>query len=430
MQTDTTARPLPLVGVRVVDFSWIVAGPQATRILADLGAEVIRVENEGHVDSMRLGNQANPQQPSYNGSGFFSNFNRNKRSVTANLHHPQGHEFVERLIAISDVVIENYSAGVFDRLGFCWERLQELNPRIIYCSISGFGHLGRNAHYVTWGPTAQAVSGVTAMSGLPDHEPAGWGFSYLDHTAGFYGAMAILMALHHRDRTGEGQYIDMAQVETGMVLGGVPMLDYQVNGRTYERVGNRSCYPAVAPHNTYPCAPHPGAWSEAQAQAGPRTTSHDRWIAIVAETDAQWRALCDVVQAPQLAEDPRFATNLGRLAAQDALDAAIAAHSRRFDCRELMYLLQARGVPAGAVQNARDKLEFDPQLQARGFYPVASHPELGEHRFEGFPARFSGARWEVRQAAPLLGEHTHPVLAELLGYDDATVATLFEEGAV
>ncbi|HZU76226.1 MAG TPA: CoA transferase, partial [Dehalococcoidia bacterium] len=117
MQTDTTARPLPLVGVRVVDFSWIVAGPQATRILADLGAEVIRVENEGHVDSMRLGNQANPQQPSYNGSGFFSNFNRNKRSVTANLHHPQGHEFVERLIAISDVVIENYSAGVFDRLG-------------------------------------------------------------------------------------------------------------------------------------------------------------------------------------------------------------------------------------------------------------------------------------------------------------------------
>lgn len=407
-----TDQPLPLAGVRVVDFSWIVAGPQATRILADLGAEAIRVESESHLDSMRLNQGSSSGKPGVDGSGFFNNFNRNKLSIAVNLHHPDGHGAVERLIAVADVVLENYSAGVFERLGFGWKRLQELNPRIIYVSISGFGHLGRDASYVTWGPTAQAVSGATAMSGLPDQEPAGWGFSYLDHSAGYFGAIAILMALYHRQQTGEGQYVDLSQVETGMALSGIPMLDYQVNGRTYERIGNRSRYPAVAPHNTYPCS------------------GEDRWIAIVAENDAQWHALCEVLSAGCLADDPRFATNLGRLAEQDALDLAIAEQTRRFDARELMYLLQAKGVPAGAVQNTRDKMELDPQLQARGFYSRAPHPVLGVHRFEGLPMRFSRARWEVRQGAPLLGEHTIQVLREILGYSEKEIGQMVSEGAV
>ena len=412
MAGKDVAKALPLAGVRIADFSWIVAGPQATRILADLGAEVIRIESESHLDSMRIGQQSNPDAPSVNGSGFFSNFNRNKLGITANLHHPDGHALVERLVAISDVVIENYSPGVFDRLGFSWEMLQALNPQIIYLSLSGFGHTGRDAPYVTWGPTAQAVSGATALSGLPGHEPAGWGFSYLDHTAGYFGALAILMALYRRGRCGKGQYVDISQVETGMVLGGLAMLDYQVNGRSYERIGNRSQSVTVAPHNTYPCR------------------GEDRWIAIVAESEAQWRALCDVLASSDLADDPRFATNLARLGEQDALDAAIALRTRRFDCRELMYLLQARGVPAGAVQNARDKLEYDPQLAVREFYRVAPHPELGEHRYEGLPMRFSNARWEIERGAPLLGEDTLRLLGDLLGYDQGQVSRLVEEGAV
>lgn len=405
-------RGLPLSGIRVTDFSWIVAGPQCTRILADLGAEVIRVENESNLDSTRLGMQRPGAEPSYNGSGMFNNLSRNKKSMTVNLHHPAGHEVVERLIAKSDVVVENFSAGVLERLGLGWERQREINPGIVYLSLSGFGHLGRDASYVTWGPTAQAVSGATAMSGLPDQPPAGWGYSYLDHTAGYYGAIAVLMALYHRRRGGEGQHIDISQVETGMVLGGVPMLDHQVNGRRYQRVGNRSRYPAIAPHNTYRCR------------------GDDRWIAIVAESDDHWRTICDVLGADDIAVDARFATNGGRVAEQDALDAALTAYTQRFDARELMYLLQAKGVPAGVAQNQRDKMEHDPQLEARDFYARASHPELGEHRFDGFPARFSRSRWEVARGAPLFGEHTHEVLTELLGYNADEVASMVAELAV
>jgi crotonobetainyl-CoA:carnitine CoA-transferase CaiB-like acyl-CoA transferase len=409
------AKPLPLTGVRVADFSWIVAGPQATRILADLGAQVIRIENESHLDSMRIGAQAG-EQPSYNRSGVFNNLNRNKLSITANLNHPKGREVVEKLIAVSDVVIENFSAGAFARMGFGWERLQEINPGVIYCSLSGFGHVGRDASYVTWGPTAQAVSGVTCMSGLPDQPPAGWGFSYLDHTAGYYGAIAILMALHHRGLTGEGQYIDISQVETGMVLCGVPMLDYQVNGREYSRVGNRSRWPAIAPHGVYRCKDS--------------LEGEDRWIAVAVETEQHWEDLCEVLSGGELAADVRFATNLSRLANQDALDEALTVHTGRFDARELMYLLQARGVPAGTAQNTRDKTELDPQLAWRGFYQEADHPELGMHRFEGLPARFSEASWQIRRGAPCFGEHTLDVLTGLLGYSPEEAADLVAEAAV
>ena len=403
---------MPLEGIRVCDFSWIVAGPQATRILADLGAEVIKVENESYMDSMRIGLQQDPERRTVNGSGFHSNFNRNKRGITANLHHPGGREVVERLIAKSDVVVENYSAGAFARMGFPYERLEELRPGIVYLSLSGFGHVGRDASYVTWGPTAAAVSGATAMSGLPDHPPAGWGYSYLDHTAGFYGAIAVLMALYHRDRSGEGQHIDMSQVETGMVLGGVPMLDYQVNGRHYQRVGNHSRWPAVAPHHIYRCS------------------GDDRWIAIVAESAEQWRAICDVLDSPQLASDERFATGEARLAAQDALDAAIEEQTRRFEPHELMYALQERGVPAGVCQTMEDRMERDPQLADRGYYRSAPHRELGDRRFEGLPMQFSAARWRMDRGAPLLGEDNERVLTGLLGYSAEEVARLAAEVAI
>ena len=405
-------RPLPLEGIRVCDFTWIVAGPQATRILADLGAEVIKVESEARLDSMRVGLQQDPEHPSVNGSGFHSNFNRNKLSITPNIHHPKGREVVERLIASSDIVVENYSAGTFDRMGFGWDRLQELNPSIIYLSLSGYGHVGRDASYVTWGPTAQAVSGATKMSGLPGHPPAGWGFSYLDHTAGYYGAVALLMALHHRAATGEGQHVDMSQIETGMVLGAVPILDAQVNGRSYKPIGNRSAYPAIAPHNTYRCA------------------GEDRWIAIAVENEKQWHAVCEVLALDDLQADARFADNASRTVHEDALDAAIGATTAARDPFDLMADLQERGVPAGLCQRTDDKMERDPQLQARAFYRSAPHAELGEHRYEGLPMQFSRARWRIDRGAPLLGEHTHDVLTRVLGYSETEVAALAAEAAV
>lgn len=416
MTTIRKESPLPLEGIRVCDFTWIVAGPQATRILADLGAEVIKVENESYLDSMRLGLQIDPEHPSINGSGFHSNFNRNKLGISANVHHPDGREVIERLIAKSDIVVENFSAGAFARMGFSYERLQELKPDIIYVSISGFGHVGRDSSFTTWGPTAQAISGATFMSGLPDEPPAGWGFSYLDHTAGYYGAIAMLMALYHHQTTGEGQHVDMSQIETGMVLGGVPMLDYQVNGRHYVPIGNRSRNPSLAPHNMYRCAP-----------AG---DNNDQWIAIVCESEDQWITLCDVLSIEHLANDLRFATNDLRIESQDKLDVEITNQTRNWGQRDLMYSLQAAGVPAGAAQNIEDKMEHDPQLRDRNFYQTAPHTELGTRRFEGFPAQFSRARWRMERGAPKYGEDTVRVLTELLEFSPDEVTRMQSELAV
>ncbi|HTE87127.1 MAG TPA: CoA transferase, partial [Dehalococcoidia bacterium] len=415
---------LPLKGVRVIDFSWIVAGPQATRILADFGAEVIRVEYKGRVDSIRIGMTSPPADPSSpNGSGMFNNLNRNKLSATANLNHPQGLDLIRRLIAVSDAVVENFSSRVMEQRGLSYEAMAAVNPGIIYLSLSGFGHSGRDRDYVTWGPTAQALSGLTRMSGLPDAPPAGWGFSYLDHTAGYYGAAALLLALYERSRSGCGQYIDIAQIETGMVLAGPAILDYCVNGRPYIRPGsppgNHLVYPVVAPHNTYRCRPDPR-----------RDVPDDSWVAIAVFRDDEWRALCHVMGDPDWCHEERLATNNGRIEHQRDLDAKISTWTSTLDRYDVMYLCQAGGVAAGVVQDAADRTERDPQLAARAFYPEIEHSELGLHRFEGLPFRGSRLLWSLRRAAPRLGEDTSYVLRDLLGLSDVEIECLDEEAAI
>ncbi len=408
---------LPLTGVRVVDFSWIVAGPQATRILADFGADVIRVEYAGRVDSIRIG-LIQPGTPagSLNGSGFFNNLNRNKRSITLNMNDPAGLETIRTLLAVSDVVVENYSAGVMEAKGLSYEAMAAVNPAIIYLSLSGFGHAGRDRENITWGPTAQAVSGLTFMSGLPEEPSAGWGYSYLDHTAGYYGALAVLQALYHRQRTGQGQYVDISQIETGMVLAGPQILDRSVNDRTYRRhgnpPGNHASYPAVAPHNTYPCK------------------GEDRWIAIAVESEAQWDKLLAVMGSPEWAQGPRFDLNAGRLAHQEELDRRIGEWTAGWDAFDLMLSLQKAGVPAGVVQTIADRMERDPQLAHRGFYPEADHTELGRHRFEGVPFTMSRSVWQVARGAPLLGEHNAAVLGDLLGMPEERTLELTLEASI
>ena len=216
--SNADAKP-PLDGIRVVDFTWIVAGPTCTRLLGDLGAEVIRVENEQTLDSIRFGRpHPNGFDPPDSGA-MFNWLDRNKRSITVNARHPDGLDLIKRLIRVSDVVIENYSSRILENWGLSFEEQRAENSEIIYVSLSGFGHSGPQRDYSTWGPTAQALSGLTAMSGLPEApEPAGWGYSYLDHMAGFTAAAAITAALRHRRETGQGQWIDLSQVETGMAL--------------------------------------------------------------------------------------------------------------------------------------------------------------------------------------------------------------------
>lgn len=399
---------LPLEGVRVCDLTWIIAGPTATRVLADFGADVIRVEHEQAIDPIRLGRPIVGDQPTLNNSGFFNYINRNKRSIQLNVRHPMGFEVLKRLIAQSDVVVENFSAGVMASWGLDYPQLREIREDIIYCSVSGFGHSGRDKDFTTWGPTAQALSGLTLMSGLPGKPSAGWGYSFMDHTAGYYSANAILMALHHRNRTGEGQYIDVSQVENGMVLTGPALLDYTVNGRTWRQPGlppgNRAWQPKVAPHNTYACR------------------GEDRWLAIAVTNDAEWEALVRAMDEPAWASDPRFATNEGRLAREDELDAHISAWTAGMDEYEAMMLLQAAGVPAGVVQNAGDRFERDPQLKARGWWHRLPHPELGESDYDGIVPRLSATPGEMRMSSPMLGIDTHDVMRTVIGMTDEEIA--------
>ena len=396
---------LPLAGVRVVDLTWIIAGPTATRFLADFGASVYKIEHEQAVDPIRLGRPLVGERPTLDNSGFFNYMNRNKRSVLLNARHPRGMELLRRLIAVSDVVIENFSAGTLASWGLDYAGLRALREDIVYCSISGFGHTGRDREHTTWGPTAQALSGLTFTSGLPGKPPAGWGYSFMDHTAGYSAAIAILAALWHRARTGEGQHLDLSQVEAGTVLNGPAILDRTVNGRGWRRAGmppgNRAWEPAVAPHNTYPCA------------------GEDRWIAIAVMCEAEWEALARVMGEPAWARGERFATNAARLANEDALDAGIAAWTAPRDDYALMAELQAAGVRAAVCQKPGDRVEHDPQLAARGWWRTLPHAEMGDTPHDGVAPRLSETPGELRASAPLIGADTRAVLAETLGLSEA-----------
>ena len=418
------AKPLPLEGIRVLDFTHIVAGPQCTRILGDLGAQVIKVEQGQAMDVTRsaaLGGIGGI--PGVNRSGMFEYFNRNKLSITINALLPAGLDLIKKLVAVSDVVIENFSSRVLERWGLSYEEQCELKPDIIYVSVTGFGHIGRLRDYSTWGPTAQALSGLTFMSGLPGERPAGWGYSFLDHTAGYNAAIATLMAIHHRNRTGEGQWLDVSQVESGMVLTGPAVLDYTANGRPYRRpgnpTGNRSANPRVAPHNAYRCA------GDDEIVAGePR----QRWCVISIFTEEDWQKFCKAIGSPEWTADPKFATNIDRVANEDELDRLIEEWTIDKMPHEVMHRLQAAGVAAGAVQTNEDKVVRDPQLRSREFIQKVPHREV-EDSFEtdSLPFKFSHTEHRIRQASPPLGSDTNFILTEVLGLSEGEIAELAEQ---
>src|SRR6266404_632020 len=266
-----------LAGVRILDFTWVVAGPVATRILADQGAEVIKIERR---DSLDLGTRR---------GGFTGNLFRGKESTVINMADPRGREIARQLVAISDVVIDNFSARVMHNWGMDYESIKKIKPDIIAVSMSGFGHTGPQKDYVSYGPTLQALSGYTLLMRHPEGEPAGWGYSYADMSGGYSGALAVLMALWYRKRTGEGQFVDLSQFETISSVVGPAMLDILVNKNTIAPFGNRSQEEPAAPHGVYRCA------------------GSDRWCAITVFTEEEWRAFCQTVDNPVLTNDLRFA---------------------------------------------------------------------------------------------------------------------------
>src|SRR5579859_7244936 len=352
---DRAVRPRrgPLAGIRVADFCWMGVGSVATRLLGDFGAEVIKIENRVRIDTPRrlplykdeparnFGEEVLDADP--NRGGLFNNYCRNKLGVTIDMRKPAGRHLAERLIAKSSVVSENFAPGVMERWGLTYERLKELSPNVIYARMSGFGHRGPHAHYRSYGPVVQAVSGLSHVSGLPGREPSGWGLSYMDNEAAFFNASALLTALYHRNLTGEGAEIDASALDIGINLLGPILFDVAVNQRSTRSgdfpTGNRLEHPNAAPHGVYPCA------------------GEDRWIAIAVFDNRAWQALVEEMGNPSWAEDVRFSSGEGRCQNQDALDAHIASWTAGQDRYALMHRLQARGITAGAVQRAEDTNE-------------------------------------------------------------------------
>ena len=416
----------PLAGVRVADFCWMGVGSVATRLLADFGAEVIKIEDRARIDTPRKlplykGEQARNFGQEVVGAdpdrgGLFNNYCRNKLGVTINMRTDAGRRLAERLVAASSVVTENFAPGVMERWGLTYERLTELRPDVIYARMSGYGHSGPQASYRSYGPVVQAVSGLSFVSGLPGREPSGWGLSYMDNQAAYYNSAAVMMAIYQRALTGEGTEIDVSAIETGISLLGPVLLEVTVNGRAtrgpHYPTGNRLEHPHAAPHGVYPAH------------------GEDRWVAIAVFGDDEWSRLVEAVGRPSWARDERFSSQESRWANQEALDEAIAAWTSRHDRYEVTKLLQDAGVRAGAVQNAEDLNETDPQLEHRGVFFEMDHPVIGEARFEGVPIHLSDTAADHWRSGPLLGEDNEYVFKQLLGLDDDEFADLAMAGVI
>ncbi|GAA4553720.1 hypothetical protein GCM10023175_50300 [Pseudonocardia xishanensis] len=421
--------PLPLEGVRILDFSWFLASAGATRFLSALGAESLKVEWAAHPDT-RLGAMApvggraaraaatGPLQgvTDPDMGGQFNNKNAGKRGLSLNVRDPRGLDIARRLVSISDIVAEGFSPGVMKRWGLGYDELCEIRPDIIYAQQSGAGELGTFGRLRVVGPIAAALSGATEMSGLPEPAmPAGWGYSYLDWIGAYSFATAMLAALYHRDRTGEGQWIDSSQVETGIFLTGVPLLDWDVNGRAWQRTGNRSPLKPAAPHGAY------------------RAAGKDRWIAIACFDDEEWARLAGQV-GEEWTRDPRFATLASRLAHQDELDDLMTGWTSTQDAYQLMYRLQTAGVRAGVCQTAADRCERDPQLDHLQWLTELAGTKIGTWPVPEMPIKMSATPPYIGgyldRGAPNYGEDNEYVLGELLGFATRHIKELADDGVI
>ncbi|MDB5827940.1 MAG: putative acyl-CoA transferase/carnitine dehydratase [Variovorax sp.] len=430
LASSAHGKPFALQGVRVLDFSWFLASAGGTRMVTALGAECLKVEWKSNADA-RMGANApeggraarreasgplpGSSQPEM--GGHFNHKNAGKRGLSLNIRDPRGMEIARRLVAISDIVAEGFSPGVMDRWGLGYAALKAIKPDIVYVQQSGMGAHGIYGRMRTVGPIAAAFTGLSEMSGLPEPAPpAGWGYSYLDWIGAYSFAQAILAGLHHRNTTGEGQWIDASQCESGLMVCGVNVLEWVVNQRQWTRTGNRSPYVPAAPHGAYRCM------------------GIDRWIAIACFTQADWEGLVHVMGEPSLRTDPRFETLSSRIAQQDALDAIVGRWTATQEAYACMTSLQAAGVAAGVCQTAEDRCEHDPQLAQQNWMTEVTAPRIGTWPVSEMPFHLSRTPSHMGglpvRGAPLYGEDNEYILGELLGYSTIAIRSFAEADVI
>ena len=394
----------PLEGIRVLELTTGAAGPTVGKILCEFGADVIRSETRLRGDGHR---GDNPEK--WNQRPDFVKLQRGKKSFTVNLQTERGRELVQQLARTADVLVENYGLGVLEKWGLAWERLHAINPDCILIRVKGLGCTGPHAKDLTYGPNVGNIVGTThvwnyAGADTPTAEPRS---QHPDFMGGITGAYAVVLALIHRRKTGQAQWIDNAQYEVGASILGPWYLDYSVIGREPEPQGNRS--PSAAPYGAYPCK------------------GDERWCVIAIYTQDEWERFATLVEASGIERNENFSTHLGRMHNREALDHWVGSWTQDKDPYEVMRTLQNAGIGAAVVQDVGDQFENDPQYAARGFLVRQEEPELGEVATEQLPPRLSETPGGVHGSAPLMGEHTHEICRELLGLSDEEIAHLEEE---
>jgi crotonobetainyl-CoA:carnitine CoA-transferase CaiB-like acyl-CoA transferase len=406
-----TNQPGALSGIRILDLSRVLAGPFCTQMLADMGAEVIKVERPGVGDETRTWGPPYVQDADGEDtteSAYYLCANRNKRSVTVDFSRPEGVALVKRLLAHCDVLVENFKVGGLAKFGLGYEQLREEFPDLVYCSITGFGLTGPYAQRPGYDMMAQGMGGLISITGEPDRLPSKVPVAINDIMTGMYTAVALLSALRHRDRTGEGQQIDVGLLDVQVSWLANVASNYLVGGRLPQRLG--TAHPNTVPYQVFP--------------------TEDGFIIIGANNDGQFERLCKAAEAEHLLDDPRFASNALRSENRDALIPIVESISRTRTTAAWMEILESGGVPCAPV-NTVDQVFADPQVQARGMQISMEHPLAGDNvSLVGSPIKLSGTPVSYRRPPPTLGQHTDEVLRELLDVSDSEFATLREQGIV
>jgi len=401
-----------LRGVRVVEFAVGMAGPWIGRFMAHCGAEVIRVESKERPGVVRL--YVPPWAPEMGVqpemSPWFTDWDAGKRFVALDLTRPEAVELSKRLVAASDIVVENYASGVMEKLGLGYRDLAAARPDVIVLSSTGYGDSGPNRSYVSWGPNVEALSGLAVLSGFPERECTMTQYAYPDALCALHGLFAVLCALDHRRRTGTGQYIELSQFEATVGALGPLMMEPLTLGREPERLGNRST--RAAPHGCYRCR------------------GEDRWCAISVFDDAEWKRFCRLLDREEWLADPRFAGLAARIENAEELDRLVEEWTQVRAEYEVMAAMQGAGIAAGVVQNTKDQLHRDPQLKARQFFEEIDHLKKGKVVATGIPLGLSGTPGRTTHAGSAVGQDNAYVFGEILGLSPEEIERYIAVGAI
>ena len=393
----------PLSGYRVLDFGWVLAGAIPGMVLADMGAQVIKVETRRRLDYMRLGRPIIGDQPDPEQNPMFHNVNRNKMGITLNTTHPAGVDLALKLAACSDVVIENFSPGVMDRLGLGYAQIRKINPSVIMASISSTGQTGPLRDLRAYAPSIGALSGLDSTMGYPGERPLGLKHAFGDICGALHTVFAVSAALYHRKQTGKGQYIDQSMLRATVVTNGIGLMEYAMTGRVLQTRGNFD--PTMVPYGNYPCA------------------GDDEWVSIAVATEDEWQDMIAALGNPEWAKQSAFASKYQRLKNRGAVDSQLVQWTSSRSAAEITELLQSHGVAAMPVMSAEQRL-FNPHFRDRGLYTEIEHPALGAEPIFNLMWNLSKTPSRIRRHAPLLGEHNRQVFCDIMGMPETEVEKL------